>query len=202
MAARKAKKQAAAKKPAGDEKSTTAGEEKRAEAAETATAAAATSATDKKSAKRAGRRSKPQPKKRGHKPERKAAAPKKSAMKAAPAGKRRGAGKRYTDAERQSILAAAKSEGLSGAQVSKRFGVSTLTYYTWRKRSGAKRGRTMRAETTGAAVGRTLGKAVNLADMIRREIRAHIGRLIPDILKSEIGGAMSGPERRRARRRG
>ena len=40
--------------------------------------------------------------------------------------------KRYTPAERRRILAAARKEGLTGAQVKKRFGVSALTFYRWR----------------------------------------------------------------------
>jgi transposase len=38
---------------------------------------------------------------------------------------------RYTDAQRKPILATAQKEGLASAQVKKRFGVSTLTFYRW-----------------------------------------------------------------------
>jgi len=45
--------------------------------------------------------------------------------------------KRFTPAERAHILSVARAEGLTGAKVAKRFGISTLTYYTWRKKSAA-----------------------------------------------------------------
>jgi transposase-like protein len=117
-------------------------------------------------------------------------------------GRRGSRGRRYTDAERQRILETARREGLSGPQVRDRFGVSTLTYYTWRKKGGAGIRRRGRAAATGRAVGRTLASAVNLADAIRQEVRTHIGHLLPGILKDEVGRAVSGSSTGpRARRR-
>ena len=46
--------------------------------------------------------------------------------------KKQGPGKRYSAAEKKRILDAARSEGLTGAQVRERFGVSTLSFYRWR----------------------------------------------------------------------
>src|SRR2546428_974330 len=46
--------------------------------------------------------------------------------------------KRYTPGERRHILAAAKREGLSGPAAAKKFGISQLTFYTWRKKAGTK----------------------------------------------------------------
>jgi transposase-like protein len=50
---------------------------------------------------------------------------------------------RYTPARRAEILAAAKQKGLTAIQVQKRFGVTPVTYYSWRKTAGtsSKRGR-------------------------------------------------------------
>lgn len=202
MAARKAKKQGAANKASGDEKVTATGEDKKT-ASETATREAASPAAAKKSAKRVARRSKPQAKKHGKKSApRKGAARKKAEEKAALPATRRGRRKRYSDAARQNILETAKKEGLTGTQVAKRFGVSTLSYYTWRKKAGVGNSKPDPAEVAGAAIGRTLGKAANLADMIRHEIRTRISHLLPEILQSEIGGAVSGPSTGRGRRKG
>ena len=58
--------------------------------------------------------------------------------------KKRGPGRKgYAPAIKAKILAAAKKENLTGAQVAKRFGISTLTFYKWRgpmKGRKAKRG--------------------------------------------------------------
>jgi hypothetical protein len=194
MAARKTKKQS---------RSSTANEPKAGSAE--APANAPTVSAAKKVGKKSAHRARLAAKKRG----RKAGRPRKVAIRkalvrkkaAGQTAKRRGRGQRYSDAERQTILSTAQREGLTAVQVSKRFGVTPVTYYAWRKRSGAARGRGTRIVAAAAAVGGTLGKAVNLADMIRHEIRAHITGLIPEILKSEIGEAMSGLGTRRGRRR-
>jgi transposase-like protein len=42
----------------------------------------------------------------------------------------------YTAEQREKVLAAAKAENLTAAQVQKKFGVTPVTYYSWRKKSG------------------------------------------------------------------
>src|SRR5438045_2860275 len=44
----------------------------------------------------------------------------------------RRARRRYSDADRQRILAAARSGNLTALQIKKRFGVTPVTYYSWR----------------------------------------------------------------------
>jgi len=41
--------------------------------------------------------------------------------------------KRYTSAQRTQILSAAQKDGLTALEVQKRFGVTPVTYYSWRK---------------------------------------------------------------------
>lgn len=110
--------------------------------------------------------------------------------------------RRYTPAERAKILAAAEREGLSGPVAAKKFGISQLTFYTWRKKSGSpRRGRPKgRAAATGAVVGRTVAGALNIADAIRQELRTQIRRILPQVIASELGSIMGGA--RRGRRRG
>lgn len=100
---------------------------------------------------------------------------------------------RYSDAERQNILATAEREGLTAAKVKERFGVTPVTYYSWRKKTGARKRRRKggRAVVAAAAVGKAVGSAMNVADTIRDEIRSHIRRLLPGILASELGGGES-----------
>ena len=96
---------------------------------------------------------------------------------------------RHTDAQKKQILAAAKKEGLTGAQVKKRFGVSTLTFYRWRgpvrsdavARRGRKRG-----------PGRPLGSGKVTVDVaaIRREVQAQVRRLLPQIAMEEVAAAL------------
>lgn len=91
-------------------------------------------------------------------------------------------GKRYTDAQKRTILAAAKSEGLTGAQVRKRFGVSTLSFYRWRGPvSGRKRGRPVGSKN------RVAGAKVKVdAGAVRREVQAQVRRLLPQIIREEV----------------
>ncbi len=102
---------------------------------------------------------------------------------------------RYSDQERERILAAARSQGLTAVQVQKQFGVTPVTYYSWRKRAQT-RGHD-RAVAAGAVAGRTLAKAANAADMIRDELRQMIRRMIPEVIATELGG-----KKPRGRRRG
>ena len=110
----------------------------------------------------------------------------------------RGVGKRYSDAERQNILSTAKREGLTAAKVKDRFGVTPVTYYSWRKKSGAKRRRPRgRAAAAGEVVGKTVAGAMNVADAIREEIRAHIRKILPGLLADELGSGSDGGRGRR-----
>ena len=103
--------------------------------------------------------------------------------------------KRYSDEQRRKILDTAQREGLTGSQVEKRFGVSTVTYYLWRKRDGSRRGRVGRSTTRG-------GSATNssLAAQVRQEIQARIRAMLPEIVRSEVQ-AVLGPGLGAARRR-
>jgi transposase-like protein len=103
--------------------------------------------------------------------------------------KRAKRGTRYTAAQKAKILAAAKKEGLTGAQVAKRFGVSTLTFYRWRgpvrsdalKRAGRKRG-----------PGRPKGSGTAKVDTaaVRREVQAQLRKLLPSIIREELAAAL------------
>src|SRR5688572_9976428 len=100
-------------------------------------------------------------------------------------------GTRYTAAQKAKILGAAKKEGLTGVQVAKRFGVSTLTFYRWRgpvrsdalKRAGRKGGR-----------GRPAGNGVGRVDpaIVRQAVQRQIERMLPQIIREEVAAALRG----------
>ena len=90
--------------------------------------------------------------------------------------------RRISRTQRSKILATAKSEGLTAAQVEKKFGVSRWTYYGWRKRGAHGRGFTARA---GRTTGWTRGAS---AGVLRAEVRA----TLPAILREELARALAG----------
>lgn len=61
----------------------------------------------------------------------------------------------YTEEKRASILAAAEKGGLTAAQVKKKYGVTPVTYYSWRKKTGVanRRGGTTRAARRAGGLG-------------------------------------------------
>jgi transposase-like protein len=104
----------------------------------------------------------------------------------------------YTEGQRKTILLAAQKEGLTAAQVQKRFGVKPITYYSWRKKRGvaARRGR------RGFAI---LSATGDLGVQVRNAVQSRIRQVLPTIVKSEVGSYMaslfggSGGGRRRRR---
>jgi transposase-like protein len=91
-------------------------------------------------------------------------------------------GRRYTADQKRTILAAAAKEGLTGAQVAKRFGVATLTFYRWR---GPVRGPKARAAKQGTRV------AID-ERALRSAVRARIARVLPEIIQQEIASVFGG----------
>src|SRR5437867_3622107 len=89
--------------------------------------------------------------------------------------------KRYTEQERARILSAAATEGLTGKQAAKKFGVSEVTLWKWRRDAkGASRVRQPRA-----------GRPVRAADgsldgLLRSEVRDRIHELLPDLVREEV----------------
>ena len=93
---------------------------------------------------------------------------------------RRRTRKTYTVTQRQAILTAATREGLTALDVKKRFGVTPVTYYSWRKKSGVA-GRRGRVAARGP-----LRNESNLESTLRGEVRAKIQSILPAIVKTEV----------------
>jgi len=92
--------------------------------------------------------------------------------------------KSYSPEQRQQIMEAASRDGLTALDVKKKFGVTPVTYYSWRKKSGAvaKRGRPAKLSARGGS---------DLTSQLRTEVRSKIQELLPGIVKSEVANYMA-----------
>jgi hypothetical protein len=99
----------------------------------------------------------------------------------------------YTAAERAKVLAAAKAEKLTALQIQKRFGVTPVTYYSWRKKSGLTRRR-------GGAAGVVLATGDTTA-RVRAEVKAKVRALLPGIVRAEVNAYLDSLFARSGRRR-
>ena len=84
--------------------------------------------------------------------------------------------KRHSPAEREKILADAKAANLTGKQVAEKYGISTLTYYLWRKKAGSVR----------KAPGKNGTQASNAESKLRTAVRAQVTGLLPKIIDEEV----------------
>ena len=104
----------------------------------------------------------------------------------------------YSPEQRADILAAASKEGLTAEAVQKKFGVIPVTYYSWRRKAGvgARRPRGGRQHQPGV-----LESGVNLVEAVRAELRNQIQRMLPELVRTEVGAALLGVPRRGRKRR-
>lgn len=86
----------------------------------------------------------------------------------------------YTVAQRAAILAAASKEGLTALQVKRKFGVTPVTYYSWRKKQGLTRRR--------GAEPLLVGGGDELTRQVRSEVRAKVRQVMPGIVRHEVAG--------------
>ncbi|HTO91935.1 MAG TPA: transposase [Candidatus Sulfotelmatobacter sp.] len=84
---------------------------------------------------------------------------------------------RYTQEQKRSILAAAVKERLTALQVQKKFGVRPVTYYSWRKKTGAARRR-------GGPIGP--GRPAGLALVVRSAVADRVRSMLPEIVRGEV----------------
>ena len=103
---------------------------------------------------------------------------------------------RYSAEQRAKILAAARSEKLTAAQVHKKFGVRPVTYYSWRKKGGLTRKRGRKTVTARAV------RADDLGAQVRGEVQNKMRQIIPGIVRAEVGSYLDSIFRtRRPRKR-
>jgi len=85
----------------------------------------------------------------------------------------------YTAAERAKVLAAAQAENLTALQIQKKFGVTPVTYYSWRKKTGLTHRR-------GGAAGTALPATGGLDARVRAEVKLKVQQVMPDIVRAEV----------------
>lgn len=115
-----------------------------------------------------------------------AAKPQASADGAATSPRKEKATRRFSDAERQRILTTAEREGLTGNQVAKKFGISTVTYYLWRKKTGS----TTRGRRRSGRAARPRVDAADFSGQLREAVRARVREMLPEIIAQEIGASL------------
>ena len=89
--------------------------------------------------------------------------------------------KTYTVQKRAEILAAAQRENLTANDVKKKFGVTPVTYYSWRKKEGlvGRRGRRPGVLTLAGGGG-------NIAVQVRAGVQAKVRAVMPGIVREEV----------------
>jgi transposase len=85
--------------------------------------------------------------------------------------------KRYTEAERKHILAASEKQGLNGVQAAKKFGISTLTFYNWKKKANG---------STRREGGALAASKDPLDGLLRSRLRTRLQQLLPVALREEV----------------
>jgi transposase-like protein len=105
----------------------------------------------------------------------------------------------YTPQQRAEILAAASRNNYTAMQVKRKFGVTPVTYYSWRKKAGATRKRGAAPRTRGLSTSGGLGY------QLRSEVQTRVRQILPEIVRTEVNSYLnslfaSGPGRRRGQR--
>lgn len=107
---------------------------------------------------------------------------------------------RYTTAQKQTILAAAQKDGLTAIQVKKKFGVTPVTYYSWRRKTGATRKTKGRP---GRPPGARVANGGSVQGQVRAEVQSRVRQMLPQIVRGEVNSyldSLFGSGRRRRTR--
>ena len=94
-------------------------------------------------------------------------------------------GRHHTPAERAEILQAAAAGGLTGAQAAKRYGISIVTYYMWRKNAGL---RGLRGRQAGATS--VFAPSNSISESVRTAVALKVREVLPGIVRSEVARAL------------
>jgi transposase-like protein len=102
---------------------------------------------------------------------------------------RKRARKQYTLQQRKQILAAADRDGLTAGQVRQKFGVTPVTYYSWRKKyGGAPRKRGRRPGSGLAALSRVSRLGVGgITAQVRTAVQSRVRGMVEEIVRGEVG---------------
>jgi transposase-like protein len=98
----------------------------------------------------------------------------------------------YSNQKRSMVLATAQKEGLTAIEVQKRFGVTPVTYYSWRRKYGAGGRR---------SVASTPANGTSLEQQVRTEVQAKVRQILPTIVRHEVSSYLDTVFRARGRAR-
>jgi transposase-like protein len=102
----------------------------------------------------------------------------------------------YSAEQKKTILAAALKDKLTALQVKRKFGVTPVTYYSWRKKSGlvARRGSIRPGRPAGIAIGS------GIEGQVRAAVQAKVRALLPAIVRNEVSSYLDSLFRASGRR--
>ena len=102
----------------------------------------------------------------------------------------------YSAEQKKTILAAAIKDRLTALQVKRKFGVTPVTYYSWRKKSGlvARRGAVRPGRPAAIATG------TGIEGQVRAAVQAKVRALLPAIVRTEVSNYLDSLFRASGRR--
>jgi transposase-like protein len=105
--------------------------------------------------------------------------------------------KQFTPEQRAAILAEATEQKLTGKQVAEKHGISMVTYYLWRQKSGGAKRRGRRSVAR-------VSSGDGLGPQLRAAVQGRIHEMLPGIVQQEVASYLdgvlgSGPRRRKGR---
>src|SRR5437762_7548122 len=89
--------------------------------------------------------------------------------------------KTYTPQKRTEILAAAQRDNLTANDVKRKYGVTPVTYYSWRKKEGLIGRRGRRPGLIALS-----GSGDNIATQVRAGVQAKVRAVMPVIVREEV----------------
>ncbi len=87
----------------------------------------------------------------------------------------------YTAKQRAEILTAAQRGNLTANEVKKKFGVTPVTYYSWRKKAGILGRRGRRPGLLAQS-----GTSGQIASQVRAGVQAKVRAVLPGIVREEV----------------
>jgi len=91
----------------------------------------------------------------------------------------------YTPQQRTTILTAARKDKLTALQVQKKFGVTPVTYYSWRKKTG------LAGRRGGGLIAAAAGRGLELSGQVRSVVQSKVRQILPGIVRSEVSSYLN-----------
>lgn len=110
---------------------------------------------------------------------------------------------RYAEAQRRQILETAVRERLTAADVQKKYGVTPVTYYSWRKKYGVgnrQGGGARRASSPISLNGGAITGAIT--QQVRSVVQSKVRELVQSVVRAEVDEYLASLFGAGARRRG